>query len=40
MQFNKYEDINIFWNDTKELLEKEEWYNCLMIGNCMEGIEK
>ena len=40
MQFNKYEDINIFWNDTKELLEKEEWYNCLMIGNCMEGTQK
>lgn len=40
MQFNKYEDINIFWNDTKELLEKEEWYNCLMIGNCMEGTKK
>ena len=40
MKFNKYEDINLFWNDTKELLEKDEWYNCLMIGNCIEGIEK
>lgn len=40
MRFNKYEDINMFWNDTKELLEKEEWYNCLMIGNCMEGTQK
>lgn len=40
MNFNKYEDINLFWNDTKELLEKDEWYNCLMIGNCIEGLEK
>ena len=40
MKFNKYEDINLFWNDTKELLEKDEWYNCLMIGNCIEGVGK
>lgn len=40
MKFNKYEDINLFWNDTKKLLEKDEWYNCLMIGNCIEGVEK
>lgn len=40
MQFNLYKDINLFWRDTKELLEKEEWYNCLMIGNCLEGVEK
>ena len=25
MKFNKYEDINLFWNDTKELLER--YYN-------------
>ena len=34
------EEIIDQWNDTKELLEKEEWYNCLMIGNCMEGTKK
>lgn len=40
MQFNRYTDITSFWSDTKELLEKEEWYNCLIIGNCIEGVEQ
>lgn len=40
MQFNKYTDITSFWSDTRELLEKEEWYNCLIIGNCLEGVEQ
>lgn len=34
MNFKKYEDINEFWEDTRNLLEKEEWYNTLLIGNC------
>ena len=40
MYFKKYEDIKIFWKDTRNLLEKEEWYNTLLIGNCNEAIEK
>ena len=40
MNFKKYEDVNIFWKDTRNLLEKEEWYNTLLIGNCNEVIEK
>lgn len=40
MKFNKYENIQDFWKDTETLLEKEEWYNCLMIGNCLEALEK
>lgn len=40
MNFNKYEDVKIFWKDTGNLLEKEEWYNNLLIGNCNEAIEK
>lgn len=33
MNFNKYENIKEFWKDTGNLLEQEEWYNCLIIGN-------
>ena len=33
-------DIKIFWKDTRNLLEKEEWYNTLLIENCNEAIEK
>lgn len=40
MKFNKYENIKDFWKDTQTLLEQEEWYNCLMIGNCHEALEK
>ena len=40
MKFNKYEKIQDFWKDTQYLIEKEEWYNCLMIGNCHEALEK
>ena len=40
MKFNKYENIEEFWKDNKDFLEKEEWYNCLMIGNCHEALEK
>ena len=40
MNFKKYEDIKVFWKDTRNLLEKEEWYNTLLIGNCNEAIEK
>ena len=40
MKVNKYENIQDFWKDTETLLEKEEWYNCLMIGNCLEALEK
>ena len=40
MKFNKYENIKEFWKDTGNLLEQEEWYNCLIIGNCLEALEK
>ncbi len=39
MKLKKYNDINLFWNDNQKLLEEKEWYNCLMIGNCLEGIK-
>ena len=40
MKFNKYENIKEFWKDTENLLVQEEWYNCLIIGNCLEALEK
>ena len=39
MNFKKYSDINLFWNDNQKLLEEQEWYNCLMIGNCIDGLK-
>lgn len=39
MKFNKYDNVNLFWNDIKNLVEKEEWYNTLLIGNCREAME-
>lgn len=39
MEFKRYFDINEFWKDNQKLLEEKEWYNCLMIGNCMEGVK-
>lgn len=39
MKFKRYFDIKEFWNDNQKLLEEKEWYNCLMIGNCLDGVK-
>lgn len=39
MNFKRYFNIYEFCHDNQKLLEEKEWYNCLMIGNCMEGVK-
>lgn len=40
MNFIKYEDIKIFANENLDLILEKEWLNNLMMGNCLEGLEK
>lgn len=35
MEFKKYDDPNIFWQENKDLLLEKEWLNNLIVGNCM-----
>lgn len=39
MEFKKYEDIENFVNDNLDLLLEKEWLNCLMVGNCFDGLK-
>jgi len=39
MKLKKYDDIKLFWKENQEWLEEKEWYNCLMIGNCLDGVK-
>lgn len=39
MEFKKYDDIRDFVNENMDLIEKEEWQNNLIIGNCTIGLK-
>ena len=39
MQFNKYEDINLFWNDTKELCNKHYKFEDRMMKEFSDFVE-
>ena len=39
MKFVKYENVEDFLNENLELILEKEWLNCLMVGNCYEGIK-
>lgn len=40
MKFNLFKTVEEFAKQNLELLKEREWQNCLMVGNCIEGIEK
>ena len=40
MNFKKYNNIKEFTDENLELILEKEWLNNLMVGNCLEGLEK
>ena len=40
MELIKYENLEDFVNDNMNLILEKEWLNCLMVGNCLEGLKQ
>ena len=40
MEFVKYESIKDFADENLELILEKEWLNCLMVGNCLDGLKQ
>ena len=40
MKFIKYERIEDFVNENMDLILEKEWLNCLMVGNCFDGLKQ
>ncbi len=40
MRLIKYENIEDFVNENMDLILEKEWLNCLMVGNCFEGLKQ
>lgn len=40
MKLIKYENIEEFVNENIDLILEKEWLNCLMAGNCFEGLKQ
>lgn len=40
MKLIKYENIENFINENMDLILEKEWLNCLMVGNCFEGLKQ
>ena len=40
MELKKYENIEQFANENLNLILEKEWLNCLMVGNCLDGLKE
>ena len=40
MELIKYDNIEDFVNENIDLILEKEWLNCLMVGNCLEGLKQ
>ena len=40
MELIKYENLEDFVKDNMNLILEKEWLNCLMVGNCLEGLKQ
>lgn len=39
MKFIRYNTLEDFMKENFELMLEKEWLNCLMVGNCLEGVK-
>ena len=40
MELVKYDNIENFVNENMNLILEKEWLNCLMVGNCLDGMKE